>query len=64
MKSIASAFTVVFVSHVVAVEMPITAALFRNAKTVGAAPLVVQALGVVDAVDGDIVKPPAKLVGS
>lgn len=63
MESIASAFTVVFVSHVVTVEMPIAAALFRNAKTVGAAPLVVQALGVVNAVDGDIVEPSAELIG-
>lgn len=41
MESIASTLAIVFVGHVVAVEMPIAAALFRDAKAVGAAPLVV-----------------------
>lgn len=44
--------------------MPITAALFGNAETIRAAPLVVEAFGIVDAVDGDVVEASAKLVGT
>lgn len=63
-KSVTSTFAVVLVRHVVAVEVPVAAALFGDAETVLAAPLVVEALRLVDAMHGVVLKPLAQLVGS